>query len=82
MVLDFSHQGETKVTMKGFVEDMLKSSRVTGVEKTPAKDGLFEVRPDEPLCSEERIKEFHCIVAKLAVPGHSALRRWFSWRHA
>jgi Reverse transcriptase (RNA-dependent DNA polymerase) len=65
MVLDFSQQGETKVTIKGFVEDMLKSSGVTGGAKTPATDGLFEVRPDAPLCSEERRKEFHSIVAKL-----------------
>jgi hypothetical protein len=44
---------------------MLKSSGVTGGAKTPATDGLFEGRPNAPLCSEVRRKEFHSIVAKL-----------------
>jgi hypothetical protein len=36
-----SHPGETRVTMKGFVEDMLLSCGITGGAKTPATDGLF-----------------------------------------
>jgi hypothetical protein len=65
MVLDFSHPGETRVTMKGFVEDMLLSSGITGGAMTPATDGLFEVRADAPECTEARRKEFHSLVAKM-----------------
>jgi Reverse transcriptase (RNA-dependent DNA polymerase) len=65
MVLDFSHPGETRVSMKGFVEDMLLSSGVTGGAKTPATDGLFEVRADAPPCSEARREKFHSLMAKM-----------------
>jgi Reverse transcriptase (RNA-dependent DNA polymerase) len=54
MVLDFSAPGETRVTMKGFVEDMLHTSGVTGGAKTPATEGLFELRADAPICTEMR----------------------------
>jgi hypothetical protein len=40
MVIDFSHPGENRVAMKGFVDDMLKSSGVTGGARTPATEGL------------------------------------------
>jgi Reverse transcriptase (RNA-dependent DNA polymerase) len=40
MVLDFSAPDETRVTMKGFVEDMLHTSGVTGGAKTPATEGV------------------------------------------
>ena len=65
MVLDLSRAGEARVSMKGFVEDMLQTSGVTGGARTPATEGLFEVRADAPLCSETRRKEFHSQVAKL-----------------
>ena len=41
MVLVFSTPGETRVSMKGFVEDMLKTSGVIGGAKTPATEGLL-----------------------------------------
>jgi Reverse transcriptase (RNA-dependent DNA polymerase) len=65
MVLDFSHPGEVRVSMKGFVEDMLLSSGITGRARTPATEGLFEVRNDAVLCGEVKRKEFHSLVAKL-----------------
>jgi hypothetical protein len=41
MVLDFSTPGETRVSMKGFVEDMLKTSGVTGGPRhRPLRDSL------------------------------------------
>lgn len=61
MVLDFSHPGETRVSMKGFVEDMLLCSGVTGGVRTPATDGLFELRPDATTSTEEKRKEFHSL---------------------
>jgi hypothetical protein len=65
MIIDFSHPGETRVTMKGFVDDMLKSSGVTGGARTPATEGLFESRATATLCTEQRRKDFHSIVAKM-----------------
>jgi Reverse transcriptase (RNA-dependent DNA polymerase) len=65
MVLDLSQPGEARVGMKGFVDDMLQSSGVTGGTRTPATEGLFELRANAPMCSEGRSKEFHSLVAKL-----------------
>jgi hypothetical protein len=65
MVLDFTTPGETRVTMKGFVEDMLHTGGVTGGAKTPATEGLFELRADAPICIELRRREFHSLVAKM-----------------
>jgi hypothetical protein len=65
MVLDFSTPGETRVSMKGFVEDMLETGGVTGGAKTPATEGLFELRADALTCTESRRKDFHSLVAKM-----------------
>jgi Reverse transcriptase (RNA-dependent DNA polymerase) len=65
MVLDLTHPGEARVTMKGFVDDMLKSSGVTGGARTPATEGLFEVRANATACTEQRRKDFHSTVAKM-----------------
>jgi hypothetical protein len=51
--------------MKESVEDMLLSSGITGRAKTPATDGLFEVRAGAPECTEARRKKFHSLVAKM-----------------
>jgi hypothetical protein len=82
MVLDFSRLGETQVSVKGFVEDMLLSSGVTGGAKTPAADGLFEVKADTPQCSEARRKEFHSLVAKtLYLADRPRSQDRSAWRH-
>jgi hypothetical protein len=65
MVLDFSTPGETRVSIEGFVEDMLETGGVTGGAKTPATEGLFELRADALTCTESRRKEFHLLVAKM-----------------
>ena len=65
MVLDLSQSGEARVSMKGFVEDMLLCSGVNGGARTPATDGLFELRTDATTSTEEKRKEFHSLVAKL-----------------
>jgi hypothetical protein len=65
MVLDLTHPGEARVTMKGFVDEMLKSSGVTGGARTPATEGLFEVRANATACTEQRRKDFHSTVAKM-----------------
>jgi hypothetical protein len=65
IVSDFTHPGETRVTMKGFVDDMLKSSGVTGGARAPATEGLFEVRANATVCIEQRRKDFHSTVANM-----------------
>ena len=42
MSLDFTHSGEARVTMAGYVDEVLRSSGVTGTARTPASDRLFE----------------------------------------
>jgi hypothetical protein len=65
MVLDFSHTGEARITMSGYIEDVLKSAGVEGVARTPGTDGLFQVREDAFLVPEEVRVWFHRIVAMI-----------------
>ena len=44
MVLDLSVTGEARVTMRGYVDDVLTTAGILGVSKTPATDWLFTVR--------------------------------------
>ena len=53
MAFDFSCPGEARVSMSGYIDEMLDSSGVQGIAKTPATDGLFETRPDAVTVSEE-----------------------------
>jgi hypothetical protein len=68
MVLDLTHPGEARVIMKGFVDEMLKSSGVTGGARTPATEGLFEVRANATACTAEA-KGFPLHRCKDAVPS-------------
>ena len=65
MTFDLSQPGEARVSMKGYVEDTLESCQATGGARTPATDGLFEVRIDAAMATEEERVEFHRLVAKL-----------------
>ena len=64
MVFDLSHSGEARVSMKGYVEDLLSGSGISGVARSPATDGLFDVR-EMPTVAEERRAKFHSLVAKI-----------------
>ena len=64
MVFDLRHAGEARVSMKGFVDDLLQGSEISGVARTPATDGLFEIR-DKPPVTEDRRMRFHSLVAKI-----------------
>ena len=69
---DFSYLGmrirladnTVKVTMDGFVEDLLTEYDITGVRSTPATPGLFEIGDSKEVCKMFKVK-FHTIVAKL-----------------
>ena len=64
MVFDLSFAGVARVSMTGYVEDMLKESGTMGVARSPATEGLFDVREGAAMASEEERVRFHRQVAK------------------
>ena len=65
MVFDLSHPGEARVTMKGYVDVVLELSKVDGGARTPATEGLFEVREHGERVGEEEMKVFRSEVMRL-----------------
>ena len=65
MVFDLSLPGIAKVSMTGYVEDMLKEVGTTKGARTPATEGLFDVRPDADMAIEGQRMIFHRHVAKM-----------------
>ena len=65
MVFDLTVRGVAKVTMTGYVDDMLKEVGTSKGARTPATEGLFEVRPDALTVSEGLRVMFHRHVAKM-----------------
>ena len=65
MTLDISVPDQAKITMVGYVEDMLKARGTGKVARTPARDDLFEIDADAAACSEEKRREFHREVARV-----------------
>jgi Reverse transcriptase (RNA-dependent DNA polymerase) len=66
MTFDLSCPGEARLTMHGYVQEVLKSSGVIGTAKTPATDGLFELRETSPKLTTSQSKWFHRHVARIA----------------
>jgi hypothetical protein len=64
MIFDYSVPKEVKVTMEGYISEVLSSYRVAGKAVTPALPHLYEIR-DSPLLDDEAKDEFHSRVAKL-----------------
>jgi hypothetical protein len=65
MTIDITVEGEARITMPGFVDDMLASSGIVGAAKTPATEHLFEVRENSARATKEEAKDFHRQVAKM-----------------
>ena len=65
MVFDLTTQGVAKVSMTCYVDDMLKETGTAKGARTPAIEGLFDVRPDIDNASEEERVIFHRRVAKM-----------------
>ena len=66
MVFDLTVAGEARLTMKGYVEDTITYAGVTGTAKSPATDGLFEIREGAVMANEKMRVWFHSVVAKLS----------------
>ena len=65
MVFNLSHKGEAKVTMQGYVEDMMVSSDTPNGASTPGIENIFNVHDGVPRATDEEQARFHTIVAKL-----------------
>jgi len=65
MVFDFTESGKCKVTMDGYVEELLSfCAGVGGTAKTPASDGLFKITEGYDMLAEEQKVFFHSATAK------------------
>ena len=62
---DFSNGPTLKVTMEGYVADLLNVSGVNGMAATPALENLFDVTKNPELLNDEDKENFHSLVAKL-----------------
>jgi hypothetical protein len=76
MSIDFAHAGEARITMACYVKDMLLSSGVTGTARTLATDGLFEVRDDAVVVSDEIRVWFHRVLARLLYLAKRVRPEW------
>jgi hypothetical protein len=66
MVFDYSVPGKCKVTMDGFIADLLEEcSDMEGVSDTPATSTLFVIDESSPALAEVERQRFHSLVAKL-----------------
>ncbi len=65
MGFDFSVSGEVIITMKNYVDELLKFSGVEGKSKTPALENLFTIDNSSILLQKEERDFFHSVVAKL-----------------
>ena len=61
----YTLKGEAKVTMQGYVEDLLLCSNTPGGAKTPGTENLFCVRDTTAKATEAEQAHFHTMVAKL-----------------
>jgi hypothetical protein len=61
---DFTHSGEARLTMTGYVHEILSTSGASGTARTPATDTLFDA-DDSELVSEPVRVWFHRVVAQI-----------------
>jgi hypothetical protein len=62
---DLSTAGECRVSMEGYIRDILDHCDVKGTRVTPATEMLFDITADVPLLEKSDAEEFHSRVAKL-----------------
>jgi hypothetical protein len=69
MSLDFSRAGQVRVSMSGFISDLLEEcEHIAGVVETPARNDIFKVE-DKPLLTDSQREFYHSITAKLLYLG-------------
>jgi hypothetical protein len=65
MTFDMSTPGECKISMAGYISDLLRLTGVTTKAASPAAGHLFHVQEDAPKLDTAGSKRFHSLVAKL-----------------
>ena len=68
MTFDFTATGKVKITMEGYIGELLKGCEdLKGTAPTPAKAELFRVKPEssDPLIDNKQREKFHSITAQL-----------------
>ena len=65
MTFDFSELNKVKISMEGYIADLLRYYNVTNHAATPATTHLFDIRKESELLQEDERIEFHSAVAKL-----------------
>jgi hypothetical protein len=65
MTFDFSLPGKVRVSMEGYIRDLVLLVGVTGKAATPAGTDLFTVDPASTKLEEQDRERFHSIVAKV-----------------
>ena len=66
MVFDFNEEDAVKVTMEGYIDDLLREyESIAGEVETPAVGTLFSVRKGAEQLDSKRAEEFHTLVAKV-----------------
>ena len=65
MTFDLSHPGEARVSMKGYVDDLLESCAATGGARTSATECLFEANQGAEMATETERVQFHSDVANI-----------------
>ena len=66
VVCDLTIPGIARVSMSGYVEDILKESGTVGSARTPATEGLFDVRENAEAATEEQRVRFQACEARLS----------------
>ena len=65
MVFDFSQEGKCRITMDGYMEDLMAVCEdIKGNAKTPASDDLFKINEDDELLNKGEREYFHSLTAK------------------
>ena len=62
---DFSKVGEVKVTMEGYIRELLDQFGVTGFRATPATDALFDVSDDSAALCAKRAESYRSWTMRL-----------------
>jgi histone deacetylase 1/2 len=65
MSLDFSNDKQVKITMAGYINELLKQHYVEGITTTPANLNLFKINTNSKSLNNNERENFHSIVAKL-----------------
>ena len=68
MIFNYEESGKVKITMDGFIKDLLETCKhIVGVTTLPADKNLFHVHDvkSDPLLPDALREFFHSVVAKL-----------------